>query len=83
MFKQNTETKKINEAKLNEFAEKVMGDLAATLSSVMVNVGDRLGLYEALAKSDKPLDSHELSKKLVLQKDVLENGLQIRQQVDT
>jgi len=63
MFKQNTETKKINEAKLNEFAEKVMGDLATTLSSVMVNVGDRLGLYEALAKSDKPLDSHELSKK--------------------
>jgi hypothetical protein len=38
-----------------------MGDLAATLSSVMVNVGDRLGLYEALANADRPLDSQELS----------------------
>jgi len=61
MFNQKQETKVINESKLNEFAEKVMGDLAATLSSVMVNVGDRLGLYEALANADKPLDSQELS----------------------
>ena len=42
MFNQNQEQNKINESKLYEFAERVMEDLAATLSSVMVNVGDRL-----------------------------------------
>lgn len=61
MFNQKYESKKISESKLNEFAEKVMGDLSATLSSVMVNVGDRLGLYEALANAEKPLDPQELS----------------------
>ncbi|VFJ13307.1 class I SAM-dependent methyltransferase [Candidatus Nitrosocosmicus franklandus] len=39
-----------------------MEDLAVSLSSVMVNVGDRLGLYEALASANKPLDSNELSR---------------------
>ncbi|HKO65059.1 MAG TPA: hypothetical protein VJU13_07635, partial [Candidatus Nitrosocosmicus sp.] len=62
MFNQNQEQNRIDQTKLQEFAEKVMGDLAATLSSVMVNVGDRLGLYEALANANKPLDSHELSR---------------------
>jgi ubiquinone/menaquinone biosynthesis C-methylase UbiE len=62
MFNQNQEQNKIDESILHEFAERVMGDLAATLSSVMVNVGDRLGLYEALANADEPLDSHELSR---------------------
>jgi ubiquinone/menaquinone biosynthesis C-methylase UbiE len=61
MFNQNQESKKINESKLNEFAQKVMGDLSATLSSVMVNVGDRFGLYDALANAEKPLNSQELS----------------------
>lgn len=54
--------KKIDESKLQGFTGKVMGDMAAAYSSVMVNVGDKLGLYEALAKADRPLDSQELSK---------------------
>ena len=62
MFNQNQKQDRIDEVKLQEFAEKVIGDLASTLSSVMVNVGDRLGLYEALANAKKPLDSNELSR---------------------
>lgn len=40
----------INEAKLNEFLGKAVGDLGAAISATLMLVGDRLGLYKALAK---------------------------------
>ena len=39
----------INEVKLQEFLGKAIGDLGAAISATMVLVGDRLGLYKALA----------------------------------
>ena len=36
---------------LDEFLGKLVGDLGATLTSALVGVGDRLGLYKALAGS--------------------------------
>ncbi len=39
----------VNEAKLNEFLGKAVGDLGAAISASLVLVGDRLGLYQALA----------------------------------
>jgi len=39
----------IDEAKLNEFMGKVVGDLGSALSGALVVIGDRLGLYRALA----------------------------------
>ena len=41
----------INEAKLNEFLGKALVDLGAAISSTLVIVGDRLGLYKALAEA--------------------------------
>ncbi len=38
-----------DEAKLNEFLGKAVGDLGAAVSATLVLVGDRLGLYKALA----------------------------------
>jgi hypothetical protein len=35
----------INEAKLNEFLGKAVGDLGAAISATLILVGDRLGLY--------------------------------------
>ena len=35
----------INEAKLNEFLGKAVGDLGAAISATLVLIGDRLGLY--------------------------------------
>jgi 2-polyprenyl-3-methyl-5-hydroxy-6-metoxy-1,4-benzoquinol methylase len=43
----------IDEARLHAFIGKGVGDLGAAISSCMVLLGDRLGLYKALAK--KPL----------------------------
>jgi SAM-dependent methyltransferase len=41
----------INEAKLNEFMGKALGDMGAAASATMVLIGDKLGLYKAMAKS--------------------------------
>jgi 2-polyprenyl-3-methyl-5-hydroxy-6-metoxy-1,4-benzoquinol methylase len=41
----------VNEAKLQEFMGKALGDMAAGMSAVLVLIGDKLGLYKALAQS--------------------------------
>jgi SAM-dependent methyltransferase len=41
----------VDEAKLNTFVGRMLGDLGALTNSVLVHVGDQLGLYKALAKS--------------------------------
>jgi SAM-dependent methyltransferase len=40
----------INEARLNEFLGKAVGDLGAAMSASLMLVGDRLGLYKGLAQ---------------------------------
>jgi len=52
----------IDETKLNEFVNKAVGDIAATLSSALVVIGDRLGLWKAMAK-DGPVTAAELAKR--------------------
>jgi SAM-dependent methyltransferase len=47
-----TTTVSINEDKMQEFLGKVVGDFGASLSSVLVYMGMKLGLYEALAQSE-------------------------------
>lgn len=39
----------IDQNKLNEFMGKIVGDLGATMSSALLVLGDRLGLYKAMA----------------------------------
>jgi SAM-dependent methyltransferase len=51
----------INEAKLNEFMGKAVVDIGAGMSAALVLLGDKLGLYKALAKAG-PLTSSELAK---------------------
>ncbi len=50
----------IDEAKLKEFMGKVVNDLGATESTVLVIIGDKLGLYKAMADS-KPVTPAELA----------------------
>ena len=52
----------INEDKINVFLGKVVGDLGASLSSVLGYIGQKLGLYAALANSDG-LTPNELAAK--------------------
>src|SRR5579859_2702828 len=52
---------RVNETKLNQFVGRMLGDMGAALSASLVLVGDRLGLYKALAESG-PMTSVELAK---------------------
>jgi 2-polyprenyl-3-methyl-5-hydroxy-6-metoxy-1,4-benzoquinol methylase len=51
----------INQAKLEAFLGKVVGDLGAAMSVSLSSIGDKLGLYKAMAKSG-PVTSAELAK---------------------
>lgn len=55
-----TEAPPIDEEKLNEFAEQVVGELGATLNAALVVIGDRLGLYQAMAGAG-PVTSADLA----------------------
>lgn len=50
----------IAEAKLSQFMDTAVNDLAAATSGVMVHLGDELGLYRAMAKAG-PLSSAEVA----------------------
>ncbi len=52
----------INKDKLNEFLGKVVGDFGAALSSSLVYIGQKLGLYKAMA-GDEPVTPAELAQK--------------------
>jgi 2-polyprenyl-3-methyl-5-hydroxy-6-metoxy-1,4-benzoquinol methylase len=52
----------IDEAKLNAFLGKVVGDFGAALSSALVYIGQKLGLYKAMAGAG-PLTSAQLAER--------------------
>src|SRR5512139_669994 len=43
------DTPRLDEAALEQFVHQAVGDLAAAISGLMVHLGDRLGLYRAMA----------------------------------
>ena len=56
------QTREINEDKVHEFLGKVIGDFGAALSSSLAYIGQKLGLYKALA-GNGPLSPAELAEK--------------------
>ncbi|HLJ69597.1 MAG TPA: class I SAM-dependent methyltransferase [Chloroflexota bacterium] len=50
----------IDEAKLNEFMGKAVVDAGAAMSAILVDIGDKLGLYKAMAASG-PVTPAELA----------------------
>ena len=53
---------KIDESKLNAFMEKAVNDMGAAMHATLVVVGDKLGLYKAMAGAG-PMTSAELAAK--------------------
>ena len=51
-----------NPDKLNDLMGKLVGDLGAAIAGAGILLGDRLGLYKAMADG-KPVTSSELAKK--------------------
>jgi SAM-dependent methyltransferase len=52
----------INEAKLNAFMARAVGDMGAAMHAVLILLGDRLGLYKAMADS-LPVTPSELARR--------------------
>src|SRR2546427_7057205 len=52
----------VDEAKLNAFVGKMVGDLGAAMSAALVIVGDRLGLYQQMAEGG-PLTPEALARR--------------------
>ncbi len=52
----------IDQAKLDEFMARVVGELGASISSALVALGDRLGLYRAMAGGE-PVSPEELAER--------------------
>ena len=52
----------IDEAKLGEFMSRFVGDLGAAMSAALVVIGDRLGLYRAMADGE-PLTAEQLGQR--------------------
>lgn len=55
-----TSTPQIDGNKLHDFMIKAVGDMGASMHGVIILLGDRLGLYKAMADS-KPVTSSELA----------------------
>src|SRR4051812_43001800 len=51
----------VDEEKLGAFLGKAVGDLSASVSAVLMLIGDELGLYKALAEG--PLSAAELAQR--------------------
>ena len=52
----------VDEGKLQKFMEKMLGDMGAAMGAALVIVGDKLGLYKAMAGAG-PISSEDLAKK--------------------
>lgn len=51
-----------DEAKLNAFVGRMLGDMGATMSGALIMLGDKLGLYKAMAGAG-PIGPYELSRR--------------------
>ena len=55
-------TTTIDEQRLNELLGQAVGEIGATVNAALIVIGDRAGLYRALAESG-PLDASQLAKR--------------------
>ena len=72
----------IDETKLNEFMGKALGDMGAGISTALILIGDRLGLYKAMAGAG-PMTSQQLADKTRYAKRCVGNGFVGKPRPDT
>jgi ubiquinone/menaquinone biosynthesis C-methylase UbiE len=53
----------IDQSKLNEFMGKIVSDIGASWSTILVYMGEKLGLYKAMGTAGQPFTSAQLAKK--------------------
>src|SRR5579884_835060 len=55
-------TQEIDQSRLDEFMGRVVGDMGAALSAALVVIGDRTGLYRAMADGE-PVSADQLAER--------------------
>ena len=58
----STSAQPVNEAKLHEFMMKAVGEMGAAMNAALIVIGDKLGIYKAMAGSG-PMTSEEIAAK--------------------
>jgi SAM-dependent methyltransferase len=58
----STSAQPVNEGKLHEFMMKAVGEMGAAMNAALILVGDKLGIYKAMAGSG-PMASEEIAAK--------------------
>src|SRR5215213_8942679 len=53
----------INQNKIQEFMNKAIGDIASSSSTMLIILGERLGLYKSMAQANGPISAEELADK--------------------
>ena len=53
----------IDQNKIQQFMNKAVGDIAGSSTAMLVIIGERLGLYKAMAQSNSPISVKELADK--------------------
>src|SRR5689334_9974275 len=54
-------SRQLDDGKVNEFLAKVVADVGSAMSAALVVIGDKVGLWRALANSPDGLSSTELA----------------------
>ena len=57
----STSSQTIDNENLQQFMGKVLSDFGGAACAVLVYIGDKLGLYKAMADFGKPMTSQELA----------------------
>ena len=57
----STSTTTIDNEKLQQFMGKVLSDFGGAASAILIYIGDKLGLYKAMADFGNPITSQELA----------------------
>ena len=53
----------VDQNKIQEFMNKAIGDIASSSSTMLIILGERLGLYKSMAQANGPISSEELANK--------------------
>ena len=63
MSQQEANQNAIDQNKIQQFMNKAVGDIAGSSTAILVIIGERLGLYRAMAQANSPISVKELADK--------------------
>jgi hypothetical protein len=63
MSQQTQKNNSIDQNKIQQFMNKAIGDIAGSSTAMLIIIGERLGLYRAMAQANSPVSVKERAEK--------------------